>query len=101
MHGEGCSICHCSGPKSLQLGPISSVQTDLECKQALRYRNLFIISSQAPRGTWLLQLMDKGGDRWVWNRTAVEHHKFLMVKERTLFLSICLSPPASVGRTEQ
>lgn len=99
--GEGCSICRCSGPESLQSGPMSAVQTDLKCKQALRYRNLFIISSQVPRGTWLLQLMDKGGERWVWNRAAVEHHKFLMFKEQTLFLSICLSPPASVGRTEQ
>lgn len=41
-------------------GPMGALHTDLKQKQASHYRHLFIISSQVPRDTQVLQLTDKG-----------------------------------------
>ena len=40
------------------------------------------------------------GERWLWNRTAVEHHKFLMFKEQT-FVSFRFLVPSCFCVEEQ
>lgn len=42
------------------LGPMGALRSDLKHKQASHYRHLFIISSQVPRDTRILQLTDRG-----------------------------------------
>jgi len=93
--GQGCSVCHRCAVGARE----RCAETSNASRLYIIAIYLFIISSQVPKGTRVLQLMDKG-ERWVWNRTAAEHHKF-MFKEQTFFLSFCLSPPAAGGRTER
>lgn len=45
---------------SPQSGPMGALHTGLKHKQASHYRHLFIISSQVPRDTQVLQLTVKG-----------------------------------------
>lgn len=78
-----------------QPGPVSA-GTDWECKRLHIIPIYLLFPASYPECPASAADGQRGG-KWNWNRAAVEHHRFIVSKEQTIFLSICLPPPASVG----
>lgn len=84
--GEGCGFCP-------QPGPVRAV-TDLECRRLHIIPNYLLFPASYPG---CLGSADDGQRGGRWSKAAVNHHRFIVSKEQTIFLSVCLPPLASVG----
>lgn len=73
-----------------------SAVTDLACRRLHIIPIYLLFPARSPG---CLGSADAGqrGEKWNWDRAAVKHHRFIVSKEQTIFLSVCLPPPASVG----